>query len=96
MNNNQGLKAVHVIILGRVQGVAFRASTESEARKLGLFGYVSNRPDGYSVEVWAEGDKQVLGKLIEYLKVGPPGARVESVDISWTTYSGRYSDFRVK
>jgi len=96
MENNQGLAAVRVIIRGHVQGVAFRASTEFEAGRLGINGYVSNRPDGYSVEVWAEGKKPDLAKFIEYLKVGPPGARVEEIEIEWTTYSGQYSKFSVK
>ena len=31
-----GLKQVHLVVRGRVQGVYFRASTQREARRLGL------------------------------------------------------------
>ncbi len=96
MKNNEGLAAIHVIVYGRVQGVAFRASTEFEAGKLGLTGYVSNLPDGHSVEVWAEGKKIELTKLIEYLKVGPSGARVENLEIEQINYSGKYSKFNIR
>ena len=44
------LKQVHLIVRGRVQGVFFRAATQREARRLGLTGWVRNRPDG-SVEI---------------------------------------------
>jgi acylphosphatase len=96
MNNSQELAAVRVIVRGHVQGVAFRASTEFEASRSGLTGCVGNGTDGRSVEIRAEGKKPDLAKLIEFLKVGPPGARVEEVEIEWTTYSGQYSEFLVK
>ena len=96
MSNRQDLAAVHVVVHGRVQGVAFRASTRFEAGRLGLNGYVRNRPDGRSVEVWAEGMKPALAKLIEFLRTGPPGARVEDIEINWKTCSGLYHDFKVR
>ena len=37
--------AVEVLIRGRVQGVWFRAWTESEASRRGLSGWVRNNPD---------------------------------------------------
>ncbi|MDP2800146.1 MAG: acylphosphatase, partial [Deltaproteobacteria bacterium] len=36
----------HVIIDGRVQGVFFRYSTQEEATRVGLKGWVKNRRDG--------------------------------------------------
>ena len=50
-----GKKRAHVIVEGRVQGVFFRAYTSDEAKKLGLAGWVRNRPEG-SVEAIIEGD----------------------------------------
>ena len=46
----------HVIISGRVQGVAFRADTRWAAQRIGVFGWVRNRRDG-SVEAVIEGEK---------------------------------------
>jgi acylphosphatase len=95
-SDNCELAEVQVLISGYVQGVFFRAATESEAKALGLTGYVANQPDGSSVKVVAEGNRQNLEALVDYLKVGPPNARVEEVIIDWAAYSGRYSDFSVK
>ena len=53
-----------------------------------------NLPDG-TVEVQAEGDRKQLEKLINHLKMGPPGARVEKVTTNWSGCRGNYSDFSV-
>ena len=69
------------LVRGKVQGVFFRASTREQAVKLGLSGYAKNLPDG-RVEVLAEGDASALDALERWLHVGPPMARVESVERS--------------
>jgi acylphosphatase len=66
---------------GRVQGVWFRGSTEALARRRGVDGWVRNRPDG-SVEAIFEGDPAAVHELLEYVRVGPRGARVERVDVT--------------
>jgi acylphosphatase len=81
-------------VRGRVQGVFFRAFVQMRARELGLTGYVRNLPDG-SVEVWAEGDRDKLEKLLVRLRSGPPTARVQEVSTDWGEYSGKYRDFNV-
>jgi acylphosphatase len=89
------LASVKVTVYGRVQGVFFRASTRQRARDLGLTGYARNLRDREAVEVRAEGEKAQLDRLIKYLEVGPPGARVERVDIDWSEYTGNYADFGI-
>jgi len=66
------------IIRGHVQGVFFRASTREQALKLGIAGYAKNLADG-SVEVLACGPEQALDALQDWLRHGPPSARVENV-----------------
>jgi acylphosphatase len=66
-------------VSGRVQGVFFRASTQEEARRLGLTGYARNQPDG-SVEVMAVGSPAALDQLEEWLGDGPRMARVDAVE----------------
>lgn len=66
------------LISGRVQGVFFRASTRHEARRLNLTGHAANLPDG-RVEVLACGRPEDLDRLAEWLRRGPPGARVDKV-----------------
>lgn len=89
------LAAIRVLVFGFVQGVFFRDFTAQHARGLGVAGYVRNLPDG-SVEVFAEGERGSLGRLIEHLKIGPPRAVVKNIDVSWSAYSGEYTDFTIK
>ena len=70
------MKRFRAIVSGRVQGVGYRASAAHEARRLGVRGWVRNRPDG-TVEVDAQGDEAVLETFLVYLRQGPPGARVK-------------------
>jgi acylphosphatase len=67
------------LVAGRVQGVFFRASTREQALRLGLSGYAKNLADG-RVEVMASGSDAALSELEEWLREGPPGARVASVE----------------
>lgn len=68
-------------IEGRVQGVWFRESTRQQAETLGIRGYAKNLPDG-SVEVLAFGAASDLDRLAEWLRKGPPLARVSRVTSS--------------
>jgi len=84
----------HVWVTGRVQGVMFRGHTRRRASELDLKGWVRNLYDG-RVELLAEGEKSKVEAMIGWLKVGPPLARVESVDVSWEEYTGELQDFRI-
>jgi len=55
---------------------------------------VRNLDDG-RVELEVEGRKDQILILIEDLKIGPPAARVTSVDMEWGPATGRFSDFHV-
>jgi len=63
-----------------VQGVYFRASTAERAIALALCGCAKNLSDG-SVRVLAAGSPDALAKLIAWLQVGPPMARVDAVEV---------------
>ncbi len=89
------LASLNVTVSGRVQGVYFRDFTRRHAQELGLDGFVRNLPDGATVEVWAEGSKDKLEKLLEFLKVGPREARVDKIQVNWSEYTGNYPDFRI-
>lgn len=89
------MASLHATVQGRVQGVFFRASVEERALQLGLTGYVRNRP-GNMVEVMAEGLKANLEKLVEFLKVGPPGASVKDVNTTWGEFTGSFASFRIR
>ena len=87
--------AIKATVHGRVQGVFFRVSTRKVARELELSGTVRNLPGWREVEVHAEGKKAQIEKLIEFLSTGPPGAKVEKVDIEWLEFADEYTGFNV-
>ena len=66
-------------VLGRVQGVYFRHSTRIEAERLCIRGIARNLADG-SVEVFAQGETRAVQALRQWLNMGPPQARVDSVE----------------
>jgi len=86
------LKRIHAKVYGVVQGVGFRRFVQIHAKRLGLKGYAMNLPDG-TVEVVAEGYEEALKKLLEYLKIGPPLAKVEKVEYSFEEYKGEFITF---
>ncbi len=88
------LKQLHLTVHGRVQGVYFRASTQREARRLGLGGWVRNRAEG-SLEILAEGEEISIRELYGWAQKGPSAARVDRVDTRWRSYTGQFSDFRI-
>lgn len=77
---------IHCIVSGHVQGVWFRASTQQEAKKLNIVGWVKNLPSG-EVEVMAAGDKAQVEHLYQWLKDGPPLAKVTGVTYEELVFS---------
>ncbi len=87
-------KRVHIIVLGKVQGVFYRASTKDTADNLGLGGIVRNKPDG-TVEVIAEGDEGQLQKLIDWCHIGPDRSIVRGVEVDWSPYAAEVQEFNI-
>lgn len=69
-----------LVIHGRVQGVGFRASLAWEAQKEGVAGWVRNRLDG-TVEAMICGSDEAVAAMIAWSRRGPPGARVDRVEV---------------
>ncbi|HYD58102.1 MAG TPA: acylphosphatase [Burkholderiales bacterium] len=63
-----------------MQGVGFRDALCEEARRLGVRGWVRNRPDG-TVEATLQGPGQAVDDLLAWARIGPPHARVRSVEV---------------
>lgn len=85
----------HVFIKGDVQGVFFRSNTRSQAAMRGVSGWVRNLPDG-RVEAVMEGERASVESLIESCRKGPPGARVDDIDLSWEKPSHKYTGFEIR
>jgi acylphosphatase len=83
----------HLIVHGRVQGVYFRASMCREAAILAVTGWVRNRQDG-SLEAMLQGETASVEQLIDWTRRGPPGARVERIEIS--DGQGSYKEFNAR
>ena len=86
---------VRLIIKGRVQGVWFRDSTRKEALRLGVTGWVKNRPDGH-VEMLAEGPEKGVKELVAWCHHGPSHARVSAVDETLEAWEGAYDSFEIE
>lgn len=69
-----------VVAHGLVQGVSFRETTRETAEAAGVAGWVRNRPDGV-VEAVFEGAASAVDELVAHCRVGPPGARVDRIDV---------------
>lgn len=78
----------NITVKGKVQGVFYRASAKQMADLLGLKGFVRNEPNG-DVYIEAEGDNDMLIKLVDWCHHGPENAEVEKVSIT----DGQLQDF---
>ena len=77
-----------------MQGVGFRYFTQAAAARENLHGWVRNLPDG-RVEAAAEGEADAMERFEHALRHGPPGARVEQLEIEHTVPGGRDTGFTV-
>jgi len=89
------VRRVRITVRGRVQGVAYRASTQRVAERLGLGGWVKNQADG-SVLLEAEGEAGQLAQLEAWCKKGPPAAEVSGIDVEEVDAMGSAPGFAVR
>ncbi len=85
---------VHVTVQGRVQGVGFRYYTYQIAQTLNLVGWVRNRWDE-SVEICAEGPRDVLETFLIQVHRGSRSAFVTQLDTTWETPTGEFQTFKI-
>ncbi len=83
-----------IIIKGIVQGVYFRVNTRKAAREHCVYGWVRNNRDG-SVEAVFEGQKENVEGAVEWCRQGPPGARVDEVELRWTGKIENFKSFHI-
>lgn len=89
------MKRIHLIISGDVQGVGFRAYAKAQATKMGLTGWVRNREDR-TVEVVAQGEKDLLEKLLAIVRRGPQISWVENVRVTWEEAANDLPTFEIR
>ncbi|MDD3861066.1 MAG: acylphosphatase [Bacteroidales bacterium] len=92
MNN---YSKAHIIIAGRVQGVAFRYYARNTANRIGVKGWIKNLDNG-DVEIMVEGKKELVNLMIDWCKKGPGLAIVEDIRISLLPYTAEFNEFNIK
>ena len=82
-NDADSLRCLRIVVRGRVQGVGFRWFVVRRANALGLTGWVTNGPDGRSVEALAQGMESKLNEFMQHtMRVGPGGAVVAEMSVT--------------
>jgi acylphosphatase len=84
----------HVIVIGIVQGVFFRVETKRAADRIGVTGWVRNRPEG-TVEAVFEGEREKVEAAINWCRKGPPSGRVDELQLTWEPFQGEFSGFDI-
>ena len=89
------MRRAHITISGIVQGVFFRSTSRHQAMRLGLGGWAKNRRDG-KVEIVVEVENEAIADFIQWCYQGPPGARVDDMDLAWEEYTGEFKAFSIR
>ncbi|PLC54321.1 acylphosphatase [Pollutimonas nitritireducens] len=90
LHRDSHVETLSVRITGRVQGVGFRIATVRHAHMLGITGWVRNADDG-SVDAVLQGPHDQVDRMLSWLHMGPPAARVQEVT-SQEEITERYFD----
>ncbi|MFH0971527.1 MAG: acylphosphatase [Candidatus Micrarchaeota archaeon] len=87
-------KFLKAIVHGDVQGVGFRYTVSTIARRFAVTGLVRNLADG-TVEVQAEGEDDELKKFLKALEVKDGYIRVGKIFAEWKKAEGKFSGFQI-
>lgn len=92
----------HIFISGIVQGVGYRYFVRSNARKLGLTGWVRNTTEGEVEAVLqssASSDqegKEQIEKMIGICRKGPMLSEVKDIQVDWQDSGEKSEGFQIK
>jgi len=87
-------RRLEALFSGAVQGVGFRFTTESLARRFPVTGYVRNLPNG-QVEVLAEGEEKLLEEFLKEIRKAFRSL-IRKEDARWGNATGEFEGFGVK
>jgi len=88
------MSTLRVIVKGIVQGVSFRYFTYRVAKQFDIKGNVKNLYNG-DVEIYAQAKKEYLDQFLEKIKLGPPAARVDDLQIEEVHEPANYDSFKI-
>ena len=86
-------KAQRILFSGMVQGVGFRFTAQSLARRHKVFGWVKNLVNG-KVEILAEGPEENLDIFLSSLKE-EFSQHIADLEIEEAVYFGGFKDFQI-
>lgn len=84
-----------LFVVGKVQGVFFRASAREIAERFGLKGFAENMGDD-RVHIVAEGEREQLEKFAAWCKTGPSFASVKEIRVQWQPARGSFKAFTIR
>lgn len=87
------MKAINIIVKGRVQGVNFRRYAMERAIMLGVNGFARNLDNG-DVEILAEGKEEKVKEFAKICRIGPSVAEVKECVIKDVEVKG-YKEFEI-
>lgn len=91
---SDGLKTLHIIIKGSVQGVGYRASAKHHADKFEIKGCVKNLSDG-SIEIYAQGEAGNLDEFVAVIKAANGCATIDHISVDEYPSQKVYADFEI-
>jgi len=80
---------------GRVQGVGFRFFVQSNAKSLGITGWVKNMSNG-SVTMELQGEPEIIERLIAKIKRGNDWIKVTNFELSDLPVVGGENKFAIR
>jgi acylphosphatase len=89
------MPALRLRIIGRVQGVGYRAFVADEGQRLGLTGWVRNRADG-SVEAVVVGNDDAVAAMLAACRRGPRFSAVERIEQEACDEAGFAGGFEIR
>ena len=89
------LEQAYIVIGGRVQGVGFRYFAHHKAEELSITGWIQNSPDG-KVEIEASGEPQNLDTFIDWMKIGPARAVIQTFSVSPISPQRKFTHFIIR
>lgn len=89
------MKHAHIFVSGRVQGVGYRYFVKSNARKVGVTGWVRNLPDT-RVEAVLQGNKTQIEDMLARCRRGPMLSEVTDIEVRWEEKEQDFWTFEIR
>lgn len=87
-------ECLHILYLGKVQGVGFRYTVKSVATGFEVTGLIRNLPDG-RVELVAEGQRDELEAFREAIRNSGLARFIKNEEVEWRPASGQWKGFEI-